>query len=54
MSGVLLPDVFDDGLHHLLPAVRLHRVDVLHNLRRQSQTATDHPGSLHPSQRRGD
>lgn len=30
--GVSLPDVLDDGLHHLLPAVRLHRVDVLHNL----------------------
>lgn len=23
-GGVLLPDVLDDGLHHLLPAVRLH------------------------------
>ena len=30
--GVLLSDVLDDGLHHLLPTVRFHRVDVLHNL----------------------
>lgn len=27
----LLPDVLDYGLHHLLPPIRLHRVNVLHN-----------------------
>jgi len=40
-----LPDVLDDGLHHVLPAVRLHRVDVLHDLRGERQTAADHLSS---------
>ena len=49
-QGLLLPDVLDDGLHHLLPAVRLHWVDVLHDLRGERQAAADHPRSLHPVQ----
>lgn len=45
----LLSDVFDDGLHHVLPTVGLHRVDVLNDLAGESQTAVDHPCSLHPA-----
>lgn len=48
MRPVLLSDVLDDGLHHLLPAVGLHRVDVLHDLRGESEATVDHPRSLHP------
>lgn len=34
---VLLSDVLDEGLHYLLPAVGLHRMQVLHDLWGQSQ-----------------
>lgn len=30
--SLILSDVLDDRLHDLLPTIRLHRVDVLHNL----------------------
>ena len=44
----LLSDVLDNALHDVLPAVGLHRVDVLNDLRGQSQPAADHPCPLHP------
>lgn len=48
---LLLSDVLDDRLHDLLPAISFHRVNVLHNLRGETQTAIDHSSSLHPVQR---
>lgn len=52
LCPVLLSDVLDYGLHHLLPAVRLHRVDVLHDLCGECKAAVDHPRSLYPVDRK--
>lgn len=38
MKNILLSNVLDKRLHYLLPAVSLHRMQVLHDLWGQSQT----------------